>query len=309
VTGREPAVARFRRLLVMLPWLAGRGTVATSEMAERFGISVTQLVADLELAAMCGVPPFLADELLDIIVDEDEVTLGVPKFFIEPLRFTAAEALAVAMGARAALGLPGAEPDGPLARAVAKLDAQLGTGEIEVELPGSELVELCVDAATNGDVLAIAYFSVHADRATEREVEPQLVIADRGHWYLSAFDRSADAVRSFRIDRIVHAARTGGSFVPVTAPELPDWLRADGGSAAKVVLDLDVADEWVVGRYPGARLLEEDAERIRVELSVYDPNWLRRLLLRLGSSARVVEPDHWQRLGTESAAALLDRYA
>ena len=61
--GPSPLKVRLRRLLVILPWLAERGSASLAEMSERFQISEMELVADLEQAAMCGLPPFL-DELV-----------------------------------------------------------------------------------------------------------------------------------------------------------------------------------------------------------------------------------------------------
>jgi hypothetical protein len=63
---------RLRRLLVMLPWLMERGEVPLAEVAERFGLTESQVAADLELVAMCGLPP-IVDELIDIFIDEGTV--------------------------------------------------------------------------------------------------------------------------------------------------------------------------------------------------------------------------------------------
>ena len=60
--GPRPAQERLRRLLLMLPWLMERGEVAIAEMAAHFSLSESELVADIELAAMCGLPPFV-DEI------------------------------------------------------------------------------------------------------------------------------------------------------------------------------------------------------------------------------------------------------
>ena len=57
--GPRPTSERLRRLLVMLPWVMEREVVAVAEVAERFDVSEAELVRDLELASMCGLPPFL----------------------------------------------------------------------------------------------------------------------------------------------------------------------------------------------------------------------------------------------------------
>ncbi len=83
--GPRPTSDRLRRLLVMLPWLMERGEVSVAEMAQRFDITEAELVRDLELAAMCGLPPFV-DEMVDVFIDEGTMYAGVPRLFTRPLR-------------------------------------------------------------------------------------------------------------------------------------------------------------------------------------------------------------------------------
>jgi len=64
MSGRT-AEQRLRRLLVMLPWLMERGEVPVAEVAARFEIDEADLIADLELVAMCGLPPYV-DHLIDV---------------------------------------------------------------------------------------------------------------------------------------------------------------------------------------------------------------------------------------------------
>ena len=103
------AEARLRRLLVMLPWLMERGEVPLAEVAATFRMTPDEVAADLELAAMCGLPPFV-DELIDVFIDDDVVVVGVPRLFTRPLRLTAPEGFALVAAGRAAMQLPGADP-------------------------------------------------------------------------------------------------------------------------------------------------------------------------------------------------------
>ena len=64
--GPRPVSERLRHMLVMLPWLMERGEVPVAEMAQRFGLTEEQLVKDIELVSMCGLPPYV-DELIDVI--------------------------------------------------------------------------------------------------------------------------------------------------------------------------------------------------------------------------------------------------
>jgi len=87
MSGPRNAEDRLRRLLVMLPWLMEVGEVPLADVARRFNLSETQVQSDLELVAMCGLPPFV-DEMIDVFVDDGMVFVGVPRLFTRPLRFT-----------------------------------------------------------------------------------------------------------------------------------------------------------------------------------------------------------------------------
>ncbi len=109
----------------MLPWLMERGEVPLAEVAERFRLTEDEVAADLELVAMCGLPPFV-DELIDVFIDEGTVFVGVPRLFTRPLRLNSIEAFELLAAGRAAMELPGADASGPLGRGLAKLAAALG---------------------------------------------------------------------------------------------------------------------------------------------------------------------------------------
>lgn len=311
--GPRPTNERLRRLLAMLPWLVERKTVRTADMAAHFGLSVNELVADLELAAMCGLPPYL-DEMIDLLIDDDEVTIGVPRLFTRPLRLTAPEGFALVVAARAAMALPGADPDGALARAVAKVSTALGVdpaSTVEVDLGlddnlGRRLAALR-DAVTEGAVLRLRYWAASRDEVIEREIEPRDVFADRGHWYLRADDRVAEAERIFRVDRIEQHEPTGERFERRPPSPPPAWFEGSA-DVEHVRLRVGAAARWVAERYPAIEVVELDGGRQEIVLPVVSERWLARLLLRLGPDGEVVEPERWRSLGAATAARVLRRY-
>src|SRR5271168_3162126 len=119
---RADAGHRLHPLLAVLTWLARQGRAPVAELADRFGIGPDELIADLELAACCGLPPYTPDQLMEIMVDEQEVVANLGPELARPRRLTAAEGFALAAAARAI----GAVPDGSLARGLDKLEAVLG---------------------------------------------------------------------------------------------------------------------------------------------------------------------------------------
>ena len=132
---RRTAEERLSRLLVMLPWLMEQGEVPLADVARRFGMSEAEVARDLELAAMCGLPPFV-DEMIDVFIDDDTVFVGVPRLFTRPLRLTAPGGLR-ARRRRPRRDAAARAPTRPArsGRGLDKLAAALGDDAVVVDLP------------------------------------------------------------------------------------------------------------------------------------------------------------------------------
>jgi len=284
----------------MLPWLMEVGEVAVDEVARRYDLTPAQVQSDLELVAMCGLPPFV-DEMIDVFVDDGIVYVGVPRLFTRPLRLTAPEGFTLLTAARAAMELPGADPAGPLGRGLAKLAAALNdvgidtgsddTAGFVVDLHRPPLTDELTEAAATGAELAIRYYSPGRDEQTARRIVPRHVFTDAGNWYVVADDGRTSSRRTFRIDRIESAAATG-----VTVDLVDDVTRPTGffvdEEVDRTTLRLGPSAQWILEEYPYDRA-EAIAGRpgwTTVVLPVSSPRWLARLLIRLGPDAEVADP-------------------
>jgi proteasome accessory factor C len=307
------AESRLSRLLVMLPWLMERREVPIAEVAATFKMSADEVAAELELAAMCGVPPFV-DELIDVFIDGDTVFVGVPRLFTKPLRLTAPEGFALLTAGRAAMQLPGADAASALGRGLAKLAAALGEATddsaLVVDLAPTPLVDELVDAAKRLERVRMHYWTASRDEATERELTPRRVFHERGKWYVAGDDHRSGEYRTFRIDRVESLQRTGQFDDPVDDADIPDssvsW-SADG-SLPRVTVRLRPSAHWVVEEYPVDSVTELDGGSVEARFAVVSERWLERLLLRAGPDAEVVEPKVWRDLGRRAAQRLLARY-
>ena len=205
---------RLRRLLAILAWLAQVGEAPVDEAARRFDLTPEDLVAELEMAACCGVPPYTPDQLMEIVVTEDAVSVQVGTSLARPRRLSPSEGFALATSARALLAVPGSDEDGALSRALAKLDRALGGEELGVELDAPALLPVVRNALRDRHLLRLSYYSASTDRVTEREVAPLRLFASEGHWYVDAWCRTAGDVRRFRVDRINAAEALEHAFPP-----------------------------------------------------------------------------------------------
>ena len=307
--GPRPAQERLRRLLVLLPWLMEQRDVSVADASARFDISEEHLIHDLEVASLCGLPPYV-DELVDLWIEDGVIHVGVPRLFTKPLRLTAPEGFALLAAGRAAMTLPGADPTGPLGRALQKLAATLGGREqpalvVDVEQP--PYLAAVQAAAADGTRLEVTYYSAGRGELRRRRIDPQAVYTARGRWYVVADDSLAGPDRTFRVDRIESVTPTGERFEHRdVALDIGDFF-ADADTVT-VTLLLPPSAAWVAETYPVHEVSSEPDGRLRVRLGVASERWLERVLLRAGPGAEVLEPATWAGLGASAARRLLARY-
>lgn len=305
------AEARLRRLLIMLPWLMERGDVPLVEVAERFHMTPAEVTRELELASMCGLPPFV-DELIDVFIDEEMVFVGVPRLFTKPLRLTAPEGFALLTAGRAAMALPGADHASALARGLDKLAAVLdetASSAVVVDLPADPVADELVAAIETRRQLQMTYWTASRDEVSERIVSPQHLFNEHGDWFLVAFDHDRDALRTFRVDRIQEMVETGAPAVAVDvggAPTSRAWAADE--ALPRVTLHIAPAARWIVERYPVDAVVHGDDGSVTATLPVMSERWLERLLLRAGPDVTVASPDEWRDVAATAARRILARY-
>lgn len=311
--GPRGAAERVSGLLIMLPWLVERKRVKLAQMAEQFKMSEAELMDDLMMAAVCGVPPYSPDALIDVFIDEDEVVAEVPLLFSRPLRLNTAEVFALTSTGKAALQLPGAIATGPLASALAKLRRLLPSAEdvVEIDLAPVAHVAEFTAAVESGEQLRITYFSPARAERSERNITPRKVFEDGGHWYVIADDDRSGERRVFRIDRIESVEHTA-SFSPVASVsthsdpgEDSEWF---GESLQQVTLRVQPRARWVVESYPYISRIKNPDSSVDITMAVSSEHWLGRLLLRAGTNVSVLEPAELRDVGMRTATAVLKRY-
>lgn len=304
--------SRLRRMLLMVPWLLEAGGSTVAELAARFDVSEEDVVRDLTLVMCCGVPPYGADELITVTLDDDGSILAWKgPFFNRPMRLTPTEGFAVLAAGRALMAVPGADPQGPLATALEKLEAAIGSsGSVAVDLESPPLLGLVRDAAEGRRRLSIAYYSAWRDEVTEREIEPHAVFSSVGRWYVAAGDSRSGTVRHFRVDRIASAEPTGESFEPEAADAVapPASAFRGGPEVIEATLVIPASARWVVEVYETSEVESLEDGRMRVRLRVNGTRWLERLVLRVGPEAVVEAPPEFAGVGAAAARRLLGLY-
>ena len=313
MTAAGNVASRLRRLLAILTWLAQVGETPIDEAAVRFGLQPDALVAELEMAACCGLPPYTPDQLMEIVVTDTTVSTHLGEMLARPRRLSAREGFALAASGRALLAVPGSDENGALSRALVKLDRALGGESMVVELDDPSMLGVVRRAMETGRQLHIEYYSASTDEVSSRRIDPLRLFAGDGHWYVDAHCYKAGDERRFRVDRIQSAEvldtlapDAGGMEAGNEAVEFEPFVPGPDIRTVRLALDPSVA--WVVESIPAVGPPETSGDRIEVDVAVGGDAWLQRLLLRLGTAAQVVGPPEAASLLGDAAGQILYRY-
>ncbi|MFV0256917.1 MAG: helix-turn-helix transcriptional regulator [Acidimicrobiales bacterium] len=320
---RIAAPDRMRRVLAVVPWIVANPGHTVDEIAARFGLGSAELLDDLNVVYLVGLPPYSPDALIDVEIDPDgRVTIRLADYFSRPLRLSPAQGLAVLASSEGLASLPGQDPAGALGRALAKLAAALGVDShdpIDVHLGSAEpaMIDDLRQAVAEQQQVNLTYYSYGRDHRSERRVDPWRVFADSGAWYLQGWCHQAGGERIFRIDRIETIERVDDTVtrrppagVDATVTE-PARVFHPAPDDPTVVLRLAPAAAWVADAYPVTVIERRDDGSQDVELVVSAVPWLERLLLRAGPAVGVVAGDGVpcsEGLAAAAARRVLDRY-
>jgi proteasome accessory factor C len=308
VSPRPVAGAEIQRILAIVPWIVAHPGASKHEIASRFDMTFEQLDEDLALVLMIGVPPYSPGDYLDVDDDGEFVTIRLADQFSRPLRLTPAEGLALLAAGRALLAVPGSDPEGPLATALAKLEGALDLPEVGVAFGEPTFLEAVREAAARGERVEIDYWSAGRDELTTRRVDPAVAFFAMGEWYVSAYCHRAEAERMFRVDRIRGLRSTGEHFDASPGDDDIAEVFHPRADDPRVTIELAPSAAWVAEAYPAESTTTRSDGTIEVVLAVSEPAWLERLMVRLGPEARVVAPESARRVGADAARRVLARY-
>ena len=129
---------QLSRLLTLAPYLQTRGAVPLKEVAADFGVTTQQMLKDLRVLYLCGLPGFGPGDLIEINVEsllddpDGVVRINNADFLARPLRLGSDEASALIVGLRALQESSTATSRELVDRTLAKLEAATEDGAVPV---------------------------------------------------------------------------------------------------------------------------------------------------------------------------------
>jgi proteasome accessory factor C len=293
---------RLQRILLLLPYAIKHPGVSLDELARKFELRKKDLVEDLNLVYLCGLPGYGPGDLIDVAMDDEHVYIRMADYFGAPLKLTPVEALALYAGGAALVDTPGLEDADALKRALEKLGKALGTAQQDA---GDVGIQVKVERDTAGHLdelnralrerrrVHLEYLSASRGQLTKREVDPWGLITALGHWYLVGWDHLSEDERMFRLDRMkdVEVRHEVANVPHDFEPERYKGAFVGGDSQTRVTFEISPqAARWFADYYPIDESEEMDDGWTRVTLQTGGTRWAATLLLRLGADARNAEP-------------------
>jgi proteasome accessory factor C len=275
---RANPVEKAARLLDLVPFIYTHQGISVTDLAAEFSIEIEELLSDLNALWMCGETRFDLIELefesgfvyirnadaLNVVrslsVQEVTAILFGLDLLKESVSADRADLLSDIEIIKKVIGTP-------LQRLVAS----------EPMISGGVIIAIG-EALKNRQRLQITYYSIAEDVTSERVIHPIEKRIENGVELLLAFCESADALRSFRLDRIQEAELLQ---VPSTQT---GRVQSDAIESVtiKVHHDLRRVFETLGKLTPGI------GDTYTVE--IYNQSWLIREVLASGGAIEVVEP-------------------
>src|SRR5918999_4850725 len=313
------ASERLRRLLALVPYVVQHPGTPLAELATLFDVPEAELLSDLNMLFLSGLPPYGPGDLIEVDIEDGRVWVRMADYFGRPLRLTRSEAVALYLQGKALLGTPGFPEAPALGSALCKLEEGLGpetlgelTGRVEAaetgRRAGAGSLERLMRAAEDHESVQIEHYSAGRDETLARRIDPEEVFSAIGNWYVVAWDHRSRAERMFRVDRIHRVDRTGDRFEPrgLLGAGRPLYSRSPQDIAIR--LRLGPGARWVAEYYETESITEGSDGWVEVVLPTKQLPWAAKLVVRLGGEAEVLDPPELRELAREVAERTLAHY-
>ena len=282
------------RLLTLAPYLNRRQLVKVDDVAADFHVTPEQILDDLQVLVMCGLPGGLPDDLIDIDMDVARET-GVIHLrnspLDQPLRFTRDEAVSLIVAVEAVREVADPSTAQDAQSVIVKLSGLLGETPpvaIDVAAGGDEVREILAEAIDQRRQVRLTYDGLARRGTTTPVVDPMRIEIRDGVSYLVAWALARGDWRSYRLDRVATAEPTGDPAADHGAPRVD--VGVFDGAPSQVTLELDAEAAWVVEYYPTREVTTLPDGGVRAVFPVADSGFITGLVLRLGSHVRSVDP-------------------
>lgn len=300
----ESAAARAIRLIDLVPFLHNHPGISLKEISGEFNVPVPELIKDLDLLFMCGLPGYTPLELIDLTIDDGVVSLREPQNLDSPRRFSQGEALVIRLALSALEDLlPIAKRDS--VKALRDKFTRLFAKEIPVEAisyQNDESAErtrhkIAVLTAANQEEkkVRITYFNVTKAELSERIISVIRIVPEGSRTLVEAWCDTSRGVRTFNLTNIESVTKTEESSTKIATDAFQSVVTASFKAN------------------PSSRFVKANAMQLKKVadsylIDIFQEEWLVRNTLAEGGEMVVSAPDQIRARVRSLAEESLKRY-
>lgn len=306
----ENALTRTARALDLVPFVIENPGISIEDLAKEFDTTSEQMVKDLEMIFMCGLPGYTTLDLIDLTFDDGYVSVIDPQVLNHPRKLSRNEVLTLLLSLESLASLRN-ESDS-LVSTIRNLQSKLRSvinsplNEIPVIARGgvqSQFLPVVEKALTQGSGVEISYVSATSDKESVRTILPEEIFSENGYVYVKAWCFLTESSRTFRVDRIKSAKL-------VTLIELPAKPANNQSEEYEIRLFVkSAARHFYDQNFRICTVINESPEGVEILITLQDTEWLSRTLLGLGGNVSILAPASLAEAMVKRAEAALSMYA
>jgi proteasome accessory factor C len=295
----------------MVPFLSTHQGISIKEACEIFNVTERDLIADLNLLWVCGLPGYSHLELIDVQFDGGYISISNADPISRPRRLTYEESSALIVAMNSLLLNVDSQSREQIVNLIAKLVRISERVDPIVSIDVSTLAKLpeihLIDKAIIENLqLSIDYYSPTTDSLTSRVIAPLEYIEDSsGKRYVYAWCYGAEDFRQFKLDRIRTVKDTDEKAEKFETPSKP--LQSQKNS---IELELNEKALWFAEEW-GIQNLERNLanQGFIGTVNLHNHEWAIRAVLALGGDLRIPKDALLKREIAARAAAALANYS
>jgi len=295
----------------MVPFLSTHQGISIKEACEIFNVTERELIADLNLLWVCGLPGYSHLELIDVQFDGGYISISNADPISRPRKLTYEESSALIVALNSLLLNVENQSREQIVNLIAKLVKISERVDPIVNIDVSSLakppeIHLIDKAIIENLQLSIDYYSPTTDSLTSRVIAPLEYIEDSaGKRYVYAWCYGAKDFRQFKLERIRAVKDKNEKAEKFEIPSKP--LQSQRNS---IELELNEKALWFAEEWGIQNLERNPANQGFVgTVTLHNHEWAIRAVLAMGGDLRIPKDAILKQEIAARAAAALANYS
>ena len=299
----DNAISRVARAMDIIPYVLENPGIKIESLAEKFGVDQKQIIKELELIFLCGLPGYTPYELIDLTFEDGFVTIIDPQLFDKPRKFTETEGVIINLGlVLLKNSISDTKQIQVIDHLIQKLTAKFKVTSSAVieKLSKPDFYDEITKSINQNDSICIDYASISEDSLYQRLIKPLRISIRNGFYYLYATDLEKDVDRVYRMDQIRS----------ISSIQSNSQSRVNEVSENDVIdFELMVVDQLITEKFRDIFTEVIQSEKhFMVKGKSSNRQWLYRWILSHGSAIQILGPEKLKESVRARAQSALDHY-